>query len=71
MLYTEYFILRDCSGFLQIRSHIVPSLFCIFDRIESSARPNELVIELLLFNLYVAISFEAQINACASTMPIT
>ena len=22
MLYTEYFTLRDCSGFLQIRSHI-------------------------------------------------
>ena len=25
MLYTEYFTLRDCSGFLQIRSHI----FCV------------------------------------------
>ena len=23
MHYTEYYILRDCSGFLQIKSHIV------------------------------------------------
>ena len=23
MLYTEYFTLRDCSGFLQFRSHLV------------------------------------------------
>ena len=23
MLYTEYFTLRDCSGFLQIRSHFM------------------------------------------------
>ena len=26
--YTEYFILRDCSGFLQIRSQIMKDFLC-------------------------------------------
>ena len=30
MLYTECFTLRDCSGFLQIRSHIYVHLLCSY-----------------------------------------